>query len=62
MKAGQKPTDGSEYVNAISGGTITSRGVQAMLSECMMPYDAFFKKLQSETNLICGTDLECETK
>lgn len=49
MKAGQKPTDGSEYVDAISGGTITSRGVQAMLKDCMTPYDAFFKKLQSET-------------
>ena len=47
MKAGQKPTDGSEYVDAISGGTITSRGVQAMLKDCMTPYDAFFKKLQS---------------
>ena len=50
MKAGQKPTDGSQYVNAISGGTITSRGVQAMLSDCMTPYDPFFKKLQSGTN------------
>ncbi len=49
MKSGQKPTDGSEYVDAISGGTITSRGVQAMLSDCMKPYDAFFKKLQSGT-------------
>lgn len=49
MKAGQKPVDGSEYVDAISGGTITSRGVQAMLLDCMKPYDAFFKKLQSGT-------------
>jgi len=49
MKAGQKPTDGSEYVDAISGGTITSRGVQAMLKDCMTPYDKFFKKLQSGT-------------
>lgn len=49
MKAGQKPIDGSEYVDAISGGTITSRGVQAMLKDCMTPYDAFFKKLQSGT-------------
>jgi Na+-transporting NADH:ubiquinone oxidoreductase subunit C len=49
MKAGQTPTDGSEYVDAISGGTITSRGVQAMLKDCMAPYDAFFKKLQSGT-------------
>lgn len=49
MKSGQTPTDGSEYVDAISGGTITSRGVQAMLKDCMAPYDAFFKKLQSGT-------------
>lgn len=49
MKAGQTPTDGSDYVDAISGGTITSRGVQAMLKDCMTPYDAFFKKLQSGT-------------
>lgn len=49
MKKGQKPIDGSEYVDAISGGTITSRGVQAMLNDCMTPYDPFFKKLQ------CGT-------
>lgn len=49
MKAGQTPNDGSEYVNAISGGTITSRGVQAMLKDCMTPYDAFFKQLQSGT-------------
>ena len=47
MKSGQKPNDGSDYVNAISGGTITSRGVQAMLQDCMAPYDAFFKKLQN---------------
>ena len=50
MKAGQKPTDGSEYVDAISGGTITSRGVQSMLQDCMTPYDPFFKKLQSGTH------------
>jgi len=49
VKAGQKPTDGSESVDAISGGTITSRGVQAMLKDCMSPYDAFLKKLQSGT-------------
>lgn len=49
MKAGQVPTDDSEYVDAISGGTITSRGVEAMLKDCMTPYDAFFKKLQSGT-------------
>jgi Na+-transporting NADH:ubiquinone oxidoreductase subunit C len=49
LKAGQKNTDGADYVNAISGGTITSRGVQAMLKNCLSLYDAYFKKLQSET-------------
>lgn len=49
MKKGQKPTDGSEWVDAVSGGTITSRGVQAMLSDCMSPYDPFFKNIQSGT-------------
>ncbi len=46
MKAGQKPTDGEDYVNAITGGTITSRGVQSMLKNSMASYDGFFKKLQ----------------
>ena len=47
MKAGQKPTDGADYVNAISGGTITSRGVQSMLKDCITPYEPFFRKLQT---------------
>lgn len=47
MKAGQTPTDGADYVNAITGGTITSRGVQKMLKDCMTPYEPFFKKLQT---------------
>lgn len=46
MKAGQKPADNEDYVDAISGGTITSRGVQSMLKGSMGAYDAFFKKLQ----------------
>lgn len=49
MKAGQKPNDGSDYVDGITGGTMTSRGVEAMLKDCLTPYDAFFKKLQSGT-------------
>lgn len=32
-------------VHAISGGTITSQGVQAMLSNSLEPYTAFFKTL-----------------
>ena len=30
-------------VDAISGGTITSRGVQAMLYDCLSSYDTFFE-------------------
>ncbi|WP_304478843.1 NADH:ubiquinone reductase (Na(+)-transporting) subunit C [uncultured Duncaniella sp.] len=47
VKAGQRPTDGSDYVDGISGGTITSKGVGAMLDNCLRPYDAF---LQSRLN------------
>ena len=46
MKKGQKPTDGSEYVDAISGATITSRGVSSMMENCLKAYEPFFKKLQ----------------
>ena len=30
-KAGRKPQNGADYVDAVSGGTITSKGVQSML-------------------------------
>lgn len=50
MKAGQKPTDGADYVNAISGGTITSKGVQAMLATCLSEYNAFLNELQDKTS------------
>ena len=42
-KGGAAP--GDDYaVDAISGGTITSKGVQAMLLECLDAYSAFLKK------------------
>lgn len=44
VKNGQEPADGA-YVHAISGGTITSQGVQKMLSNSLEPYTNFFKKL-----------------
>lgn len=50
MKKGQTPTDGSDYVDAISGATITSRGVGTMMHQCLKAYDPFFKKLQSVTD------------
>ena len=48
MKAGQKPVDDADYVDAISGGTITSTGVQSMLADCLKLYDAFLNNLQTE--------------
>lgn len=44
VKAGQAPS-GAEYVNAVSGGTITSQGVQKMLANSLEPYAAFLKNL-----------------
>ncbi len=45
IKTGQKPSDGEDYVNAISGGTITSKGVAAMLDDCLTPYKNFLSTL-----------------
>lgn len=47
VKSGHEPASGS-YVHAISGGTITSQGVQTMLEKSMRPYNAFFKNLQNQ--------------
>lgn len=50
VKNGQEPTDGSAFVHAISGGTITSQGVQKMLFNSLQPYTSFFKELNKERN------------
>jgi Na+-transporting NADH:ubiquinone oxidoreductase subunit C len=43
VKGGADPT--SPYqVDAISGGTITSKGLQAMLDSCLTTYQRFFKQ------------------
>ena len=44
LKKGQKPRKGEDYVDAVSGGTITSKGVSAMLNDCLKPYEAFLAK------------------
>jgi len=44
VKKGQEPKDVA-YVNAISGGTITSQGVQKMLQNSLKPYTLYFKNL-----------------
>lgn len=49
VKPGQLPLDGEDYVNGISGGTITSKGVGAMLDNCLTPYKKFLQSL-SEGN------------
>lgn len=45
VKAGQAPASG-DYVNAVSGGTITSQGVQKMLANSLAPYSSFLKSLE----------------
>lgn len=50
VKAGQKPLDGEDYVDGISGGTITSKGVGSMLDNCLSPYKAFLKSLNNSNN------------
>lgn len=45
VKKGQKPKGKGEYVNAVSGGTITSKGVASMLDNCLAPYEAFLRKV-----------------
>lgn len=44
-KVGQKPVNGADYVDAITGGTITSQGVSAMIGNSLTPYETFFKSL-----------------
>lgn len=45
VKGGLAPQDGSDYVDGISGGTITSKGVGAMLDNCLAPYSKFLESL-----------------
>ncbi len=47
VKPGREPSD-KVYVYAISGGTITSQGVQRMLNNSLAPYEKFFKSLNSD--------------
>lgn len=47
-KTGRKPQNGADYVDAVSGGTITSKGVQSMLQSCVEPYAQFLESLNSK--------------
>ena len=46
LKKGQKATNGAEQIDALTGATITSRGVSDMMADCLAPYEMFLKKLQ----------------
>lgn len=48
VKVGKEPAD-QAWVHAVSGGTITSQGVQKMLFDSLEPYSAFLSSLKSET-------------
>lgn len=48
VKAGQQPLDGEDYVDGISGGTITSKGVGSMLDNCLVPYRKFLQSLSDQ--------------
>lgn len=48
VKAGQQPLDGEDYVDGISGGTITSKGVGSMLDNCLVPYRKFLQSLSEQ--------------
>lgn len=47
VKTGKEPHD-KAWVHAVSGGTITSQGVQKMLYESLEPYSSFFKTLSNK--------------
>lgn len=49
VKTGKEP-QGKAWVHAVSGGTITSQGVQAMLFDSLEPYTAFFCQLQQNAS------------
>ena len=56
LKKGQKATNGAEQIDALTGATITSRGVSDMMADCLAPYEAFLKKLQGEGGTQCTAD------
>ena len=62
LKKGQKTTDGAEQIDAVTGATITSRGVSDMMADCLAPYEGFLKKLQSGGGTQCTAEAtESET-
>lgn len=48
VKGGKAPANGADYVNGISGGTITSKGVGSMLNNCLSPYKSYLEQLSKK--------------
>ena len=51
VKTGKEPQD-KAWVHAVSGGTITSQGVQKMLYDSLEPYSAFFSNLADGESVV----------
>ncbi|MCM1066506.1 MAG: NADH:ubiquinone reductase (Na(+)-transporting) subunit C [Muribaculaceae bacterium] len=49
VKAGMSPKGDNDYVDGVSGGTITSKGVSSMIDNCISPYSAFLKSLADKS-------------
>lgn len=47
VKKGLLPQGDEDYVDGISGGTITSKGVASMLADCLAPYEPFLMALRA---------------
>jgi len=55
VKGGADPSD-PHGVDAISGGTITSKGLQAMLQDCLEGYVSHFRDLRAAEQSLSTTD------
>lgn len=51
VKTGKEP-QGKAWVHAVSGGTITSQGVQKMLYDSLEPYTAYFSNLSDKESVV----------
>lgn len=58
LKGAGSSTGNPHAVDAISGGTITSRAVENMLKDCLKDYDAYFTKMrEAQTNTVPAAEL-----
>ena len=62
LKKGQKATNGAEQIDALTGATITSRGVGDMMADCLAPYEGFLKRLQDAANPVVADETIAETE